>query len=258
MGERTSYTPGTFSWADLSTTDQDAAKAFYASLFGWQAEDMPVPGDGYYSMQRLDGKQVAAIAAQPQVQRDAGVPPAWQSYITVESADAVAQRAGELGANVHAPPFDVMEAGRMSVIQDPQGAFLMLWEPKNHIGASLVNAPGALCWNELASPDLDASRDFYSKLFGWAVEPFEGGPMRYLTIKNGDANNGGMRDKQPQEPPNWLVYFAVADVDAGMARVSRLGGNTIAGPFEMAMGKIGIVADPQGAVFALYAGQLQD
>jgi predicted enzyme related to lactoylglutathione lyase len=258
MGERTQYTPGLFSWAELSTTDQDAAKAFYASLFGWQAEDLPVPGDGYYSMQHLDGKEVAAIAAQPQAQRDAGAPPAWNSYVTVESADAAAARAGELGATVHAPAFDVLDAGRMAVIQDPQGAFFMVWEPKNHIGARLVNVPGALCWNELASPDLDASPDFYGQLFGWTVEPFEGAPMRYLTLKNGDRVNGGMRETQPQEPPYWLVYFAVEDVDAGVAKVTELGGNTLAGPFEMAMGKIAIAQDPQGAVFALYAGQLED
>ncbi|TMK39290.1 MAG: VOC family protein [Actinobacteria bacterium] len=257
MAERTKYAPGTFSWADLATTDLEAAKRFYGGLFGWQAEDMPVPGGAYYSMQRVDGKDVAAIAPQPPAQRDAGVPPTWQSYITVESADAAAQRAGELGGTVHAEPFDVMEAGRMAVIQDPQGAFFMVWQANNHIGASLVNAPGALCWNELASPDLDAAPDFYGKLFGWSTEPFEGGPMRYLTIKNGDATNGGMREKQPQEPPYWLVYFAVEDVEASMARASELGGNTIAGPFEMAMGKIGVVQDPQGAVFALYTGRLE-
>jgi predicted enzyme related to lactoylglutathione lyase len=258
MGERTQYAPGTFSWADLATTDPDAAKSFYSSLFGWEAEDLPIPDDGYYSMQRLDGKDVAAIAAQPEAQREAGVPPIWQSYITVESVDAAAARAGELGGTVHAPPFDVMEAGRMAVIQDPQGAFFMVWEPKQHIGARLVNAPGAICWNELASSDLDASPGFYGDLFGWRTEPFEGGEMRYLTIKNGEANNGGMRDLQPQEPPNWLVYFAVDDVEQAMAKVGELGGSTLAGPFDMAMGKIGVVRDPQGAVFALYSGQLED
>jgi predicted enzyme related to lactoylglutathione lyase len=258
MAERTQYAPGTFSWAELATTDPDAAKSFYAALLGWEAQDLPLPDDGYYSMQRMQGKDVAAITAQQQAQREAGVPPLWQSYVTVESADEAARRAGELGGTVHAPPFDVMEAGRMAVIQDPQGAFFMVWEPKQHIGAGLVNAPGALCWNELASPDLDASPAFYKGLFGWDLEAFEGGPMRYLTIKNGEANNGGMRETQPEEPPNWLVYFAVDDVDATMARVGELGGGTVAGPFEMAMGKIGIVHDPQGAVFALYAGDLQD
>ncbi len=256
MAERTQYTHGTFSWADLATTDPDAAKAFYGELLGWQAEDMPIPGGGSYSMQRLDGKDVAAIAGQPQAQRDAGVPPVWQSYVTVDSADESAQRAGELGATVHAPPFDVMDAGRMAVIQDPQGAFFIVWEPKRHIGARLVNAPGALCWNELASSDLDASPGFYKSLFGWTTDAFEGGPMRYLTIKNGDATNGGMRETQPQEPPHWLVYFAVEDVDAGVEQVKALGGSTVAGPFEMSMGKIAVVRDPQSAVFALYAGQL--
>lgn len=257
MAERTQYAPGTFSWADLATTDPDAAKSFYASLFGWEAEDVPIPDDGYYSMQRLEGKDVAAIAPQPQAQRDAGAPPVWQSYITVESADATAQRAGELGGTVHAPPFDVMEAGRMAVIQDPQGAFFIVWEPKMHRGAKLVNLPGAICWNELASSDLDASAAFYRQLFGWQVDPVEGSPTRYLMIKNGDAANGGMRERQPQEPPNWLVYFAAEDIDATMAKVTELGGNTLGGPFEMASAKIGTVQDPQGAVFALYAGPLE-
>lgn len=256
MGERTQHAPGSFSWVELSTADADAAKAFYAGLFGWQAEDLPVPGGGYYSMQRLDGKDVAAIAPQPQAQRDAGAPSAWQSFITVESADAAAERAAELGGTVHAPPFDVMDAGRMAVIQDPQGAFFMVWEPRSNIGAGLVNVPGALCWNELAAADLDVASDFYGKLFGWRMEPFEGGPMRYRTIKNGDATNGGMREKQPQEPPYWLVYFAVEDPDATIEQVKQLGGSAIAGPYEMAMGKIAVVQDPQGAVFALYSGQL--
>src|SRR3954452_3857086 len=155
MGERTKHAPGTFSWADVTTTDQDSAKRFYSGLFGWEADDQPV-GDGvYYSMMRLDGRNVAAVSPQPQQQREAGVPSMWNNYVTVESADAAAERAAELGATVHAPPFDVLEAGRMAVIQDPQGAFFMVWEPRQMFGAALVNEPGALCWNELASNDLD-------------------------------------------------------------------------------------------------------
>src|SRR5919108_3402626 len=144
MGERTQYAPGTFCWADLATTDQEAAKAFYSGLFGWEADDMPAGEGVTYSMMRLDGKYAAAIAPQPQQQRDAGVPPAWSSYVSVESADEAADRAARLGATVHAPPFDVLEAGRMAVIQDPQGAFFMVWQPRDHFGAALVNAPGAL------------------------------------------------------------------------------------------------------------------
>lgn len=257
MGERTQYTPGTFCWADLATTDQEGAKAFYSGLLGWEAEDMPVEEGVSYSMQRVDGKDVAAIAPQPPQQRDAGVPPLWNSYVSVESADAAAERAAELGATVHAPPFDVLSAGRMAVIQDPQGAFFMVWQARDHFGAKLVNAPGALCWNELASPDLDASTAFYSALFGWDIEPFPGSPQTYLAIKNGGANNGGIREPQPGEPPNWVAYFATDDIDAALAKVGGLGGTSLAGPIDIQMARIGVVQDPQGAVFALYDGALE-
>lgn len=256
MAERTHYEPGTFCWTDLATTDTAGAKSFYSGLFGWEAEDLPV-GDGvFYSIMRRDGKSVAAIGPQPQQQTDAGVPPVWQSYVMVESADDASARAVELGATAHMQPFDVLDSGRMGVIQDPQGAWLLLWEPRRHIGAALVNAPGALCWNELATPDLDASKAFYSDLFGWTIEPFEG-PMPYLIVKNGDRGNGGMRNPQPGEPPNWSVYFATEQIDAGLARAEELGGARLGDPADIGIAKIAPVRDPQGAVFMLYDGQLE-
>jgi uncharacterized protein len=258
VGERTGYTPGTFCWSDLTTTDQSAAKEFYGGLFGWEAEDMPVGEDTYYSIVRVGDKDVAAIAPQPQQQRDAGVPPMWNSYISVDSADAAVARAQELGGTAHAPAFDVMESGRMGVIQDPQGAFFMVWEPRQHFGAALVNAPGALVWNELSSPDLDASSAFYGELFGWKIAPFEGSPTPYLSITNGSAHNGGIRELSPPgTPPHWLVYFGVEEIDGALAEVQELGGTKIAGPIDIQMAKIAVVSDPQGAVFALYAGVLE-
>jgi uncharacterized protein len=255
MAERTSYTPGTFSWTDLATTDQDAAKQFYTELFGWVADDQPV-GDGMtYSMMMLDGKPAAAIAPQPQPQREAGVPPAWQSYVTVESADAAADRATKLGATVHAPPFDVMEVGRMAVIQDPQGGFFMVWEPKLHIGAGIVNAHGALSWNELATPDLEASAAFYREMFDWKVEPMEGMEMPYMVITTAaGTGNGGMRPAAETEPTYWLVYLGSDDIDATMSKATELGATALLGPMDIGVGRIGVVQDPQGAVFGLYAG----
>lgn len=258
MGERTQHAPGTFSWVDVTTTDQDAAKAFYGALFGWEAEDMPAGEGVVYSMMRLNGRDVAAISPQPQQQREAGVPPAWNSYVTVASADEAAARAAELGGTVHAPPFDVFDAGRMAVIADPQGAVFMVWEPRRSIGAQLVNAPGALVWNELASTDLGASAAFYEQLFGWAIEQFPGSEQVYLGIRNGERGNGGIREATPPGiPPHWLVYFGVADLDASMARVRDLGGVVHAGPIDIEMARIAVVADPQGAVFALYDGMLE-
>ena len=259
MGERTTHAPGTFSWADVTTTDQEAAKAFYTGLFGWEAEDLPV-GDGIsYSMMRLDGKDVAAISPQPQQQREAGVPPMWNNYVTVASADEAAERAGQLGATVHAPPFDVMSAGRMAVVQDPQGAFFMVWEPRENIGAHLVNGPGALSWNELATPDVDGAIRFYGELFGWTTDAFENSPERYEVIKNGDRSGGGIHElREGQGPPNWLAYFGIDDADRGVARAEELGGTKLIGPMDIGMAKIAVLQDPQGAVFAIYAGRFED
>ncbi len=146
----------------------------------------------------------------------------------------------------------------MAVMQDPQGAYFMVWQPSAHFGAALVNAPGALVWNELSSPDLNASSAFYGGLFGWEIAPFQGSPTPYLSIKNAGANNGGMRElRPPGVPPHWLVYFGVQDIDAGLAKVQELGGSTVAGPIDIQMAKIAVVKDPQGAIFALYAGLLE-
>ena len=146
MGERTSYAPGTFSWAELVTSDADAAKAFYTSVFAWEYRDNPIPDGSVYTTALRDGLDVGALYAADQ-------PPHWNCYVTVESADAAAARAGELGATIAAEPFDVMDVGRMAVIVDNVGAALCLWEPKSHIGATLVNAPGAMAWNDLLTPD---------------------------------------------------------------------------------------------------------
>jgi hypothetical protein len=105
---------------------------------------------------------------------------------------------------------------------------------------------------------LDASSAFYSGLFGWEIAPFQGSPTPYLAIRNGESNNGGMRPSDPPDvPPHWLVYFGVQDIEAALAKVSELGGTVMAGPIDIQMAKIGIASDPQGAVFALYAGVLE-
>jgi predicted enzyme related to lactoylglutathione lyase len=256
MGERTKYAPGTFCWTDLTTSDQEGAKSFYTQLFGWEATNNPVGEGMVYTTMSVDGKGVAAVSSQPQAQREAGVPPAWNSYISVDSADDALAKAKELGATVHADAFDVFDLGRMGVVQDPQGAFFEVWQPGQTIGAAYVNAPGALSWNELATPDMDASASFYGQLFGWKTESVEGMAMPYRTITTSAGNsNGGMRPPQGPEPPNWLVYFGSDDVDADLAKVTELGGGKMTDAVDIGPGKIAIVTDPQGAVFALYGGQ---
>ena len=253
MGERTSYTPGTFSWAELATNDADSAKAFYASVFGWEYRDNPIPGGQVYSMALRGGKDVAAVFGSDE-------PPHWNCYVTVESAEATAVRAAELGATVAAEAFDVMEVGRMAVIIDPVGAALCLWEPKSHIGASLVNAPGAMTWNDLITPEPAQSASFYGELFGWTTEEMEGA-SGYRVIKNGERTNGGMMPLDPRmgaTPPNWMPYFGHEDVDTLVTEIAGLGGQVFNGPMRMLQGAIAVLGDPQGAAFAVWTGDYDD
>jgi uncharacterized protein len=253
MGERTSYAPGTFSYAELATSDAVAAKTFYTALFGWSYNDQPLGGGQIYSTAQRDGKTVAALFASEQ-------PPHWNCYVTVESADAAAARAGELGANVLAEPFDVLTAGRMAVISDPTGAVLQVWEPRENIGAVLVNQPGALTWNDLITPDPAAAAAFYGELFGWSTDeiPDAGG---YRVIKNGERTNGGIMALDPrmgETPPNWMPYFGHEDVERLLDEVGGHGGQVLSGPMRMPAGTIAVLRDPQGAVFAVWSGQYDD
>jgi uncharacterized protein len=266
MGKRTSYEPGTFSWVELSTTDPDGAKAFYGELFGWKADDQPIPGGGIYSMMRLGGESVAAIQQKPEQQ--AALPPYWFNYITVASADETAATAKEAGGQVHMAPFDVMEAGRMTVIMDPTGAAFGIWEPRDHIGATLVNDHGTLTWNELSTNDVASAIEFYERLFGWNVEPLDtaGGPP-YWSIQHEDGaggRNGGMRELAPEQveagiPPHWMPYFDAAPADEAVAKTTELGGAAMFGPVDLPNGqRFAVLRDPQGAIFAIAQGEADD
>jgi hypothetical protein len=250
MGERTSYAPGTFSWSELATSDADGAKAFYGKVLGWDFEDVPIPDGSVYTMASRDGKQVGAMY------QTADQPPHWNCYVTVASVDESAAKAGELGANVIAEPFDVMDVGRMAVIADPAGAVLCLWEALTSIGAQLVNTPGALTWNDLLTNDAAGAEAFYGGLFGWtfAEIPDAGG---YRIIRNGERSNGGMMPRD-DSPPAWMPYFGHEDVDGLRGELEGLGARPLSDVIRMPQGSILPAMDPQGAVFAIWTGDYDD
>ena len=250
MGERTSYPPGTFSWAELATSDAGAAKSFYTEVFGWDYDDAPIPDGSVYSMALRDGKRVAALFGSDQQ------PPHWNCYVTVASADEAAAKAAEEGGTVVAEPFDVMDVGRMAVFTDPVGAALAVWEPRRSIGAELVNTAGAMTWDDLVTSEPDAAADFYGRLFGWTTEEIPGAGG-YRVIKNGDRSNGGIMPSQ-DGPSNWLPYFGHEDVDGLIERVPALGGRVLNGPVRMPQGSIAVFSDPQGALFCAWSGEYDD
>jgi predicted enzyme related to lactoylglutathione lyase len=254
MGERTEHAPGTFSWADLSTTDTEGAKAFYTGLFGWDTEDSPIPEGGVYTMLAKGGKYVAALSEARE-----GQPSAWNSYVTVESADDSAAAAGEHGGVVVMEAFDVMDVGRMAVVQDPTGAFFSVWEPRASIGAQRVNEPGAITLNQLNTSDPQRAQEFYKGVFGWRSESVSEDPP-YWGIYNGDRLNGGMMPLPDGAgaPSHWLVYFGTESVDDGATRIAELGGRVIVGPMDVPGGRILVAMDPQGGVFGLFSGRYDD
>lgn len=179
-----------------------------------------------------DGREVAGLYELGAEMRDQGVPSHWTSYVTVADVDASAVRAEELGGTVLAGPFDVMEAGRMASVRDPQGAAIALWQAGRHPGARLVNEPGPLSWNDLMTPDPHASRSFYSELFGWRIEEVPGSGGYYWSIHNGESANGGLLPLDGV-PAAWKAYFATDDLDAAIATVTEAGGAVLMPPREV-------------------------
>jgi predicted enzyme related to lactoylglutathione lyase len=259
MGQRTRYEPGTFCWVGLATSDPADATAFYTSLFGWEAEDLPAGAAGTFTLLRRDGSEVAILYRQTAEARAAGAPPHWTSYISVEDVEATAARAGELGgAAVFREPFDVLDAGRVVAIRDPTGAIVSLWQPRSRIGATLVNDVGAFCWNELVTEDVERARSFFAELLGWDYQTHETG---YVSIRNGDSLNGGMRGQLEHErgsPPNWMPYFTVTNAADSARQAEGLGGRILLPPVHSRCGRVAVIADPQGAAFAVFQGQTDD
>jgi predicted enzyme related to lactoylglutathione lyase len=250
MPEVTKYEPGNFCWPELVTSDADGAKKFYGGLFGWAAEDSPAGPDMVYTMLKKKGRSVGALYRMRPEQK--GMPPNWGVYIAVASADESARKAGAAGAKTFMAPFDVMDVGRMAVLQDPQGAVFSVWEARKHIGTELVGEPGTPCWAELDTNDPAAAEKFYTAVFPWKAKK----SPEYTEWQLGDKSIGGMM-KIPKEwgpvPPNWLVYFMVEDVDASTEKAKQLGASPMVPPTDIPnTGRFSVVKDPQGAVFAVF------
>lgn len=254
MGERERHEHGSFSWTDLATPDAQASKEFYGGLFPWEYTDNPIPDDGVYVMATIGGRAAAAMFETSERH------PAWASYVTVDDVDAETAKAGELGATVFAEPFDVMDVGRMSTIQDPTGAVFCLWQARTSIGAEIVNGPGALSLNQLNTSDPEAAERFYGELFGWRFESVGDADNPYFGIYRGERVNGGMMPLPPGAPmpSHWLVYFGIEDLDAAAGQIGSAGGTLMVEPREVPGGRILVAQDPQGAFFALFAGRFDD
>jgi predicted enzyme related to lactoylglutathione lyase len=272
MPERDGYIPGVPCWVDVNEPDPEAAVSFYGGLFGWEFEDaMPAGSDGRYFMGRLHGGDVAAVGSIPE-----GAPPmaVWNTYIWVQSADETAEKARKAGGGVISEPFDVVDAGRMAVLSDPEGGVFSVWQPKAHKGAKVVNEHGALNFNGLATRDLDGAKSFYGAVFGWSVLTLPNGLMWTLPGYGDhlEERTPGLREQMSQmggpegfidvvatlnpiapgdsdTPAHWSVTFAVDNADASAKRAVELGGEVVAGPLDAPWTRTAVIKDGQGAMF---------
>jgi predicted enzyme related to lactoylglutathione lyase len=212
----TKHAHGMFSWTDLTTTNVDAAKKFYGGLFGWKFDDMPAGEGAVYSMCTIDGHSACAVTSQRAEDKKMGIPPHWTCYFTVNDVDAAAKKVEPAGGKVILPAFDVMDVGRMAMIQDGAGAIAALWQAKKHIGAEITGEHGTITWAELLSASYDAAGKFWMSVLGWKAEPQTAMPgMQYTVFKAGDVPSCGMMpmpDKMKGIPSHWTAYFQVTDL----------------------------------------------
>jgi len=253
MAETRTFVANAPAWVDLSSTDPAAARDYYGKLFGWKVDLAPDPGAGGYALATIDGKNVAGIGGT----QDPHGPSAWMVYIGSRDADATAIKVEAAGGKVIAPPFDVLDSGRMGVFQDPTGAFISVWQPKNMQGADIMNAPNSFAWAELNARGVDKAKAFYTKVFGWTTKdsPMGEGQAIYTEFQlQGNSIAGGMEMMAmvPAGVPSyWLVYFGVGDVDKALKKGVELGGKGLVEAMDFPGGRFAVVQDPQGAAFGL-------
>jgi predicted enzyme related to lactoylglutathione lyase len=249
MGERSTYPDGEPCWADVVTPDLDGARRFYQAVFGWQFQSTG-PEFGDYTMALVDGKAVAAIMPPPPGAET--TPAAWNVYLASSDIDATAARAGQGGGKIIMGPLDIPGSGRMLIGLDPTGAVFGIWQPAGHPGAQLTEDPNTPVWAEVHTGDGSAADAFYRGLFDYQQQQIgDGDAFDYTVWSLGGRPVTGRIRQGPEVPPSWLVYFAVDDTDAAAERATAGGGRTTVGPFDSPQGRVAILADPYGAVFAI-------
>ncbi|MFZ6656751.1 VOC family protein [Undibacterium sp. TJN19] len=254
MSTVTSHQPGAFCWVELATSDQQAAKAFYSSLFGWNINDKDMGPNGVYTIFELNGNDAAA-AYTLDPERQQGVPPHWSLYIATSDAEASARRCAELGGEILVPAFDVYDLGRMAVLKDPTGAIYNVWQPGKNTGIGIQNEANAFCWGQLNTSDTTKAEGFYKAMFNWGANTGTGGGMTYTEWQQDGIPIGGMMSlpESALAPSHWLTYFSVADCDAAVAKATTLDAQIYVPPSDIpGTGRFAVLADPQGAAFALY------
>lgn len=245
---------GSWIWYELLTTDADAAIDFYGQIVGWTPSKFP--GNTVdYNIMSVGEEAVAGIMKNP-----APTGPAWLGYVGVDDVDAAVAKIEQLGGKVHMPPTDLDGVGRISMVEDPQGAHFYVMRGSSPEASRAYGRMelGKASWNELQTADDAAALDFYGQMFGWeknGAMPMPWGDYSFLQARGGEEVWGAMMPREKAEHPiAWNFYFRVPDIEAAYARVKELGGNPVCDIMEVPGGeRVFFATDPQGAGFGLVA-----
>lgn len=241
----TAWDAGTPCWIDYSAADLAGAQAFYTALLGWEYDEASEEFAGY-QMCRSSGRLAAGIMPR----MDPAEPPMWTTYIATDDADATAAAVPAAGGTVLAPPMDVGDAGRMAVFADPQGHVFGVWQAGTTTGVQVYNEPGSLTWNELATSDPAAAREFYGAVFDYRFDSVEG-VDDYMTFSTGDRPLGGLGGITPDAPTGWGSCFWVASTDETVNVAEGQGAKVLMGAEDTPFGRFAVLEDPWGASFSV-------
>lgn len=241
-------------WADLWTSDVDRARAFYADLLGWTAEE-PSPEFGGYFMFTRNGGPIAGGMGD---MGDMKANNSWKVYLSTTDLEQTLKAVESSGGTVVGPAMPVADLGVQAVAVDAVGSTFGLWQPGTFAGFQVSGEPGTPSWFELRTTEYERALDFYTSVFGLVANPIEAAGVGYSTLRDPDGNDlAGVMDASSElgegDTGSWQVSWVTSDLDGSLATVDAHGGSRLTEATDTPWGRFAAVADPLGARFTLHA-----
>ncbi len=240
--------PGRPIWVELYTSDPEAARLFYGSVFDWTVRDLGSAYAGYLLFER-DGQPVAGCMRND----EAGAPDSWTVYLESDNVSNTAGMAEANGGTVLIEPMQVGDLGHLAVVRDPAGATIGIWQPVEHDGFPVGRGHGLPVWFEVVTTGYEEAIAFYENVFGWVTDTMVDSPeLRYTTLgRDDDALAGIMAAPAGGPAPTWDFYVDVTDTDATLARAVAAGATVTTPAEDSPYGRLAALTDPTGARFLL-------
>ena len=243
---------GKFVWYDLFTNDLQSASRFYEGLFGWSFFDT-TSKEKLVKTIALDGVPIANA-----IHIDSGKGNVneclWLSYMSVEDVDRALMVAKKNNGTIYMQPKNLPNRGRVAIVKDPEAALFAIVTTSDGDPPDQGFVRNRWMGSELWTTNVEASLKYYHLLVGYEqrLVDVDAGPKYSFLVKNGQTRAGIVKIPWDDVKPNWLPYIAVEDVMAIVAKAEELGGKVLVEPDKaIREGRVAIIADPSGAVFAV-------